>query len=150
MHNESRGHFKSLNHGLMIPSIVLSSATAFGTIGIASKEEDTHIRTWILISMGIVSILSTCLLSVHRLMNVAELQMQHDLYSDLYASFANEVDMQILLDQVQESRMFTNKLEFAKYCKARMDVLMDKAPPIPKGILSKNEAAASLLGIRIS
>ena len=140
MHDESRGHFKSLNYGLMIPSVVLSSATSLGAIGIGSKEQGSSCsqNPWILIALGIVGIASTCLQSVHRLMNVAELQREHDLYSDLFASLANEIDMQLILDDAAESKMFTNKREFVKYCKGRLDVLMDKAPPIPKRILRKH------------
>jgi hypothetical protein len=138
MHNASRGHFKSLNYGLMIPSVVLSSLTGVGTIGIASKEESGSCgNALILLAFGAIGICSTCLLTVHRLMNVAELQKEHDLYSDMFESLANEIDMQLTLDESIGSKMFTNKQEFAKYCKSRMDILIDKAPPIPKGILKK-------------
>jgi hypothetical protein len=33
MHNSSRGYFKALNYGLMIPSIILSSTAGVSTIG---------------------------------------------------------------------------------------------------------------------
>lgn len=147
MHNEGRGHFKAISYCLMVPSIVLASTSALGTIGIATKEPDGATRTWFLISMGIVSIASTCLLSVHRFMNVSEQQVQHGLYADLYESFANEVDMQQVLDDDPMSRMFVSKQEFLKYCKSRMDVLIDKAPPIPKSILEKN---TELVSIRVA
>ena len=140
MHNQSRGHFKVLNHAMMIPALLLSSATGLGTISIGSKSNMARHDEgpdWQLVTLGIVGVTSTCLMSVHRFMNVAELQREHDLYSDMFASLANEIDMQLVLDESGKSKMFINKLEFVKYCKNRMDVLMDKAPAIPKGIMRK-------------
>jgi len=124
----------------MIPALILSSATGLGTIGIGTNTKTTvssgGTTDWPLIALGTISIAATCLLSVHRLLNAAELQREHDLYSDMFASLANEIDMQYILDE--GSKMFTNKQEFVKYCKSRLDVLMDKAPPIPKAIAGKH------------
>lgn len=140
MHNDSRGKYKTLNHGLMIPALILSSASSLGTISIGSNSNTTSGIDWPLIALGIISVASTCLISVHRFMNAAELQREHDLYSDMFASLANEIDMQLILDDKDGiSKMFVNKREFVKYCKSRMDVLMDKAPPIPKRIIKKHE-----------
>jgi hypothetical protein len=140
MHNQSRGRYKAMNHGLMIPALLLSSATGLGTIGIGSNSNTAEGTDWPLVALGLIGLASTCLMSVHRLMNVAELQREHDLYSDMFASLANEIDMQLILDDDDSghSKMFINKREFVKYCKSRMDVLMDKAPPIPKGIARKH------------
>ena len=145
MHNESRGHFKALNHGLMIPAIILSSATGIGTIGIGTSSNTPCGMDWTLVALGLIGIASTCLMSIHRLMNAAELQREHDLYSDMFASLANEIDMQFILDDSDGiSKMFVNKREFIKYCKSRLDVLMDKAPPIPKSIANKHKHSHDL------
>jgi hypothetical protein len=131
LHDQRRGHFKVLNYGLMIPSIILSSAAGFGTIGIGSNPNIGGGIDWTLVALGVIGVISTCLVSVHRLMNAAELQREHDLYSDMYACLVNEIDMQLVLDEGGEHcKVFTNKQEFVKYCKSRMDMLMDKAPPI--------------------
>jgi hypothetical protein len=141
VHNDSRGHFKFLNYGLMIPAMILGSATGIGTISIASNKDNADCKNggvdWILLAVGCVGIVSTCLISVHRYMNVSQLQTEHDMYSDMFIILTNEIDMQLTLDDANESKMFTNKMEFMKYCKYRMDVLMDKAPPIPKKIISR-------------
>ena len=142
MHDASRGYFKSLNHGLMIPALLLSSLTGLGTTSLGAmgniETSSSSTTNWPLVTIGILSVASTCLISVHRLMNVAELQLEHDLYSDMFASLANEIDMQLILDESEVSRMFINKREFVKYRKSRMDILIDKAPPIPKKIAQKH------------
>ena len=52
--------------------------------------------------------------------------------------------MQFILDDSDEiSKMFVNKREFIKYCKSRLDVLMDKVPPIPKRIAKKHQTLPS-------
>ncbi len=121
--------------------MILSSVTGIGTIGIGSNDNRGAGSSWVLVALGAVGVVSTCIMSIHRFLNVAELQKEHDLYSDLYATLTNEIDMQRILDEWGESKMFVNKLEFVKYCKNRMDVLIDKAPPIPKGILRKHQTA---------
>lgn len=152
LHEESRGYFKVLNYGLMIPSVILGSTMGFGTIGVASSGSNDVTCSgsgidWLLIGLGVIGIISTCLASVHRLMNVAQLQTEHDLFSDMFASLANEIDMQLALDDTLESRMFKSKHEFAKYCKSRLDVLMDKAPPIPKQIKNRKRECNIVVSI---
>jgi len=141
MHNDSRGHFKSLNYGLTIPSLILGSITGIGTIGLASNGSTGCQKgvDWIFVGLGIVGIVSTCLASIHRFINAPQLQTEHDLYSDLFASLHNEIDMQMTLEEAEDSKMFRNSREFMKYCKGRMDVLMDKAPAIPKGVRRKHD-----------
>ena len=146
MHDASRSRYKKLNHGLMIPALLLSSvaslgATSIGAMGLGHSNATTSAVDWPLLMVGVVGLASTCMLSVHRLMNAAELQREHDLYSDMFTTLANEIDMQLVLDESGVSKMFTSKHEFVKYCKGRMDVLIDKAPPIPKTIMRTNMAS---------
>ena len=146
MHDASRGRFKRLNHGLMIPALLLSSvaslgATSLGAMGLNHSNGPASAVDLPLLMIGVIGLASTCLVSVHRLINAAELQREHDLYSDMFTTLANEIDMQLVLDESGVSKMFTSKHEFVKYCKGRMDVLIDKAPPIPKTIMRKNMAS---------
>jgi hypothetical protein len=71
--------------------------------------------------------------------------MGHDMYADMYANLSNEIDMQLILDDSFDSKMFVNKREFIKYCKGRLDILVDKAPPIPKGIIRKYSECTPIL-----
>ena len=133
MHEKSIGYFKFWNHGLMIPSMIMGSVTGLGAIFIANKGENNDGRVdWVLVGFGVVGIVSTLLVSVHRFMNVERLQTEHDFYSDMFANISNEIEMHLTLDQKDDTKMFKNKEEFVKYCKYRMDVLIDKAPPIPQ------------------
>lgn len=80
-------------------------------------------------------------------MNVNELQKEHDLYSDMFKNLGNEIDMQqVLLHNTSitnnnDSRMYVNQQEFAKFCKHQLDILIDKAPAIPKSIVKKFNAS---------
>ena len=136
MHDTCRAYFRALNHGLMIPAILLSSGTGIGTIGVGSSDKQCKDTTnWLLVALGVAGLMSTCLISVHRLLGCVDLQRDHDLYSDMYKSLANEISMQLVLSNDDSARMFVSTREYLKFCKSRMDVLIDKAPPIPKSVL---------------
>jgi hypothetical protein len=146
MHEQSIGYFKFWNHGLMIPSMILGSVTGIGTIFIANNGEKKQGQIdWVLVGFGVIGIVSTLLVSIHRFMNVERLQSEHDFYSDMFGNVSNEIEMHLTLDQKDETKMFKNKEEFVKYCKYRMDVLIDKAPPIPEFIKSKSNPVVRIV-----
>lgn len=150
MHNASRGHFKLLNHALSISSIVLASIAGASTIGIvtnggsssSSNDSSSSFTTSaLMLAFGASGILASVLQSVHKLLGLAELQREHDLYSDMYANAAREVDLQMVMiatasssDEKQLQPVFRTATELAKFVKHTMDLLEDRAPPIPARI----------------
>ena len=135
MHNDARGHFRKMNHLLMIASILLTSVSSVSAIGILSSQgtcsSDDKTTSWVLLALNSVGLLSATLVSIHRFLSVSELQEQHDLYSDLYDILAKDIDLQMALTRSHVAPVFVSLSEFAKHCKARLDMLIDKGPSIP-------------------
>ena len=147
MHDTCRAYYRALNHGLMIPAILLGSGTSVGTIGVGSSDRSCgDTINWLLVTLGAAGLLSTCLISVHRLIGCVDLQREHDLYSDMYRSLTNEISMQLVLSNDDSSRMFVSTREYLKFCKNSMDVLIDKAPPIPKRVLKSRHIVQPSIG----
>lgn len=146
LHNMSCGHFKVLNHALSITSMLLGSFSGLTVIGVASSSigkpsaqtDDDYYYSIVIISMGVAGVLASTLASIHKFLGVAELQREHGLYSDMFENLMNDIDMHIVLDSNRSiSRMFVNTGESLKYCKHRLNLLVDKAPPIPGTILRR-------------
>eukprot|EP00798_Chlamydomonas_sp_ICE-L_P019604 gene19604-26287_t len=123
MHNAARGQFKAWNYGMMIPSMLMSSATSIGTIRIRSQSassseesQNSNQINWVLIGIGTAGVMA---------LDLAFIDDQND------------------AEHHRNNKMFTSQHEFIKFVKSRMDVLVDKAPPIPKKIARRYEAKMS-------
>jgi hypothetical protein len=139
MHDMARAYFKKYNMFTMIPAILLASISGVSLVGFASKTHDdnnNNINYFISIMFGVCSILSGSLISINRLLRYPELQEQHDIYSDSFEILHHEIDLQRVIMDTDDS-VFKNRFEFMKYVKHRIDIIIDKAPPIPGTIRSK-------------
>ncbi len=135
-HDDARAYYRYMNHSLMITSIMLSGLASTTSLSIVSNESNCTGKSNIwLIVLNSVGIFSSVLISIHRFMGISELQQNHDLHSDLYTCLANDITMNVALEG--GSKMFHSLDEFMKHCKARLDILIDKAPPIPTFIINK-------------
>ena len=134
LHDLSRGYFRTLNMSLSIPSIMLSTIGGAANIGFASSN-----NAWSSIFFGSMSLLAAGLITVHRNLSIAELQQQHDFYSDEFAKLANEIKMHLYIENT-DSKTYKNIVEFCKDCKHHLDVLIDKAPPVPFAIRRRADA----------
>lgn len=134
MHDMARAHFRWLNHATMVSSIVLSSVASASSLGVASVGDPcARAASWFIVAFNAVGLAASCIISVHRFLGLAELQKEHDFYSDMYDMLAKEIDMQLALDAEADGaqRMFASLGEFSKHCKGRMDVFIDKGPALP-------------------
>lgn len=125
MHDISRAHFRWLNHSIMISSILCSGIASAATIGIASTHNNSDCKKndWFIVELSAIGLLSSTLISIHRFMNLSDQQKEHDFYSDMYYNLANEIDMNLALEERDDSsRIFVSLGEFMKHCKARYDM----------------------------
>jgi hypothetical protein len=138
MHDMSRAYFRMYNMLTMIPAIFLASASGISMLGmqtIMSKGEDcsNHIAV---VFLGACGLVSGTLISVNRFLRYPELQEHHDIYGDSFQILHNELELQHAISDSPES-VFKSRIEFIKYCKHRMDILIDKAPAIPGAVRKK-------------
>lgn len=138
LHNECRIYYRKMNHYLMISSMLLASTGSIGSLTVSLNNNNCHNTINIpLIIFSSLSIFSTLLLSIHRFLALPEMQKEHDLYGDLYSCLGNEINLQLTIGN-HESKMYKNTIEFAKYCKYKLDILIDKDPAILSFIAQKH------------
>jgi hypothetical protein len=141
------GGTSRFNHALSITSIVLSSMASAVTIGVVGSGRDCSAEEggrsagdYVVLMLAVGGLIGSTLMSVHKLLGPAELQREHDFYSDMYEQLRKEIDMQLMLEAPSDGKqctracVFVSLHEFVKHCKNRMDILVDKAPSIPSGV----------------
>lgn len=135
-HIKACKQFKYLNHSLMITSLLLSCVSNASSLMISSNVTNiscVHNSNWVIFSLNIVGLVSACIISIHRFLNLAELQKEHDIFGDLYEILAKDIDLHVAIDIENDTngRMFVSIIEFSKHCKSRLDMYIDKAPVLP-------------------
>lgn len=135
LHDMCRSYFRSYGNNLAISAILLS--TVGGASSIATSSVIKH-YSWLPILFGGVGLFSGALMSIHRFLNLPELQRAHNFYSDEYAKLKNEIYMQLHIYK-GFSKTYTNLTEFSKKCKHTLDSLIDCSPPIRTHIMINYE-----------
>lgn len=136
MHDQARAYFRNSNYSLAIPAIILSTIGGTGNIGISSSScNGTNLLN---ILFGSIGLISATLFTIHRYLNLPELQQQHDFYSDEFEKLSKEIHLQLIIRN-DSHRTYASLVEFAKECKKQMDIIIDKAPAIPKSITFAEE-----------
>jgi hypothetical protein len=136
MHDQARTYYRTFNYTLALPAIVLSTIGGTGNIGVSST--DCSNTTMLNIVFGSLGLASATLFTIHRYLNLPEYQQQHDFYSDEFEKLAKEINLQLIIRN-DSHRTYASLVEFAKECKKMIDVIIDKAPPIPKHISRREE-----------
>lgn len=132
LHGICQTHFKKLGNTISISAIILS--TLGGTSSLAtSSDTDNSSRRIVSIVLGITSLVSGTLMTIHRYFNYNQLEKDHGFYSGEYAKIKNEMHMQIHIYQC-DSKTYVNLVEFCKHIKRSLDSLLDRAPCIPSSI----------------
>lgn len=130
MHNKMRATMRWRNYTLAIPAILLTTISGSANISLGAQNECGQRDHWLPIVFGSMGLMSAAMFSIHRYLTLPELQKEHDFYSDEFEKLSLEINMQLVLDQNNQSKTYRNIDEFIKECKKRLDVLIDKAPAI--------------------
>jgi hypothetical protein len=137
LHDMCRGRYKKLNYFFAIPAILLSTVGGTANIGLSGNSCSVDgEQKWLSIVFGSLGLSSAALFTIHRYMNLPELQQQHEFYSGEYAKLLNEIKMQLFIDG-SENPTYHNLVEFVKACKQKLDSQIDKAPSIARSIAKK-------------
>jgi hypothetical protein len=140
MHTQSYDFFRNVSLGIMIPTIVFS--TASGTVNlIQSKETCQESNTFtsqniISLSLGLISLTSAALSTIYHFMHLGERQAQHMSTAQEFEKLARTITVQSLLSETDE-RTYINLAEFIKECNETYDQLTDQMPYIPEFIVKK-------------
>lgn len=139
MHDMCSDRFKKLNYWFAIPAILLSTVGGTANIGVASDTcQNDRSDKWLSIFFGSIGLLSAALFTIHRYMDLPELQQKHEFYSGEYAKLFNEIKMHLFINH-SENPTYKNLVEFVKACKTKLDSLIDKSPPIVRPVVKKFE-----------
>lgn len=138
MHTSALGYYKFANRVIMISSILMSSISSALSLTIVSNNSECSNSTFTttLIVLNSIGVASTALITIHRFLNLDELQHLHDLYGDAHLSLAKDIQMNVALQQ-GDKPVFHSIEEMTKNVKSRLDTLIDKAPAIPGFIVDK-------------
>jgi hypothetical protein len=134
MHSVSVSYFRFINYVIAIPAILLSTFSGAGSIGLASSCDTDSLS----IALGFLVLISGAMFSIHRYMNIPELQQMHDFYGDEFYKLSNSIRLNLVLS-TDESRSFKNIQEYAKFIKGQIDICVDKAPGIPRHVLRRTK-----------
>lgn len=138
MHTSALSYYKFANRVIMISSILMSSISSALSLTMVSSNDSctTSTFTSTLIVLNSIGVVSSALLTIHRFLNLDELQHLHDLYSDSHLTLAKDIQMNMVLQQ-GEKPIFHSIEEMTKNVKSRLDTLIDKAPAIPGFVVNK-------------
>lgn len=142
MHTVSVSYFRTINYLIAIPAILLSTFSGAGSIGLASSCDTDSLS----IALGFLVLVSGAMFSIHRYMNIPELQQMHDFYGDEFYKLSNSIRLNLVLS-TDDSRSFRNIQEYAKFIKGQIDICVDKAPGIPRHVLSRTKQRLGQLTI---
>lgn len=142
IHSIAFARFRTYNFCFAIPAILLSTvAGAANLVNISNEscinQTENPTKTWIGILFGVMGLVAACLFSIHRFANIAELQQQHDYFSDEFEKMNLDIRSNILLDNTSTNRCFANLYEYLKFCKYELVILIDHAPALPNGIVRR-------------
>jgi len=142
LHEITRARYRYYNFAVAIPAILLSTvAGAANLVNVASDgckdASENTMKKWLGAAFGLMGLTAAGLFSAHRFANLAELEQQHDFFSDEFEKMNLDIRSNILLDNTATNRCFTNLYEYLKYCKYELAILIDHAPALPSNIMRK-------------
>lgn len=148
MYEKSFEFYRNINLSIAIPAIALSTIAGTGTISVATAQncDIGNSQSTLSIIFGSLGLVSSTLFSIHRYLNLPEYQQQYRFYSDEYDKLGKQISLHVIIKN-DECRTYTCLVEFAKECKKQMDVLLDKAPSIPKHIIKRASFKKGFTGI---
>jgi hypothetical protein len=126
IHYKMRAIYRNMNLYIAIPAIVISAISGSGTISLSSHLENLNVLA---IVFGTMALVASAMFSIHRYLQLPELQREYDFYGDEFEKLRLEINLQLILARDEAGiSVYTNLSEFAKEVKKRLDILIDKGP----------------------
>jgi hypothetical protein len=137
INNEMHTIFRHRNLYIAIPAIIISTISGSATISLSAHLEKYNILG---ILFGSLALIGAAMFSVHRYLQLPELQREYDIYSDEFEKLRIEIKLQLTLDRDEpQSSVYRDLPEFAKEAKKRIDILIDKSPAFFERVEKKVE-----------
>lgn len=132
MHDIARARYKFYNYMLALPSILFTTVSGAGNFGVANTYND-KVASFVLGSMALAA---GAMFSIHRYMNLPEIQQQHDFYSDEFLKLRNAIRLHRVITKT-ENRTYASLFEFSKHINMQIDNCIDRSPSMPNVAVNK-------------
>jgi len=131
LHAKARSYYKFLRKCLFLPATLLGSVSGIGVIASSIVEDSSKAFG---IVFGVMSILSASLMTIQNSFKIVEKNELHDVYSDVFFNFANEIKVYLALD-TSYSSSYRNVEETVKEVRHRFELITDRAPSILSSVV---------------
>lgn len=137
LHGMNSTFYQLWGNVISITAIVLSTLGGTSSIATSNSTGSSQVLS---ILFGAVGVLSGALMSIHRYLNLPELQRANQFYSDEYAKLKNEIHMQLYIHFSIHNKTYANLTEFCKATKHTLDSLIDRSPQIRPSVIRQYES----------
>lgn len=141
LHDLSWAYYRKMNLTTSIIAILLSSFTGISIITLTpinSNCDDDDKNTINIASyvIGVCGVISGALMAINTFAKFSEYQEQHSLFCDNYEILCNDINFNSSIFMTNET-VFKSPIEFVKYCRYKLNNIIDKSPNIPLHIRKK-------------
>ena len=138
-HQRACRMYRFLNNGVIIPAVLLTTASGVINIAVGTGGSCGAGSGWLAVGSGALALFASALSTLHRTLGLPDLQREHDVYGDEFAKLELEIRLQRALESSPAGGRpaFADLAEFAKHVKARLDLAIDKAPPVPRHLRAR-------------
>jgi hypothetical protein len=139
LHQRSYRHFQKINLFIMVPIIILSTASGainFTQVTPSTKdceEQDDRRLNILSLILGVAGLAAAGLSTIYNFLRIGERIESHQSTAADFEKLARDISVQTLLSNT-EDKTYANLGEFIKECNDRFNRLVEMAPVIPDGV----------------
>lgn len=133
LHHDSSIFYGWANTAMVVPASLLSLVAGGISISLASSnggECPSEGKGRVMqVASGILSLAAASITTLATTFKLSERCERHKVSADEFERLSREISVAMLLDS-SERRTFASLSEFLKWCNDRINLLMDRAPPL--------------------
>lgn len=135
LHDRCEKKYNSLNMGITIPVIILSTLTGtanFALDGFISPD-DVNAKKYAQAGIGAVSIFAGILTTLGNFLRFAQGSESHRVAGIAWGKFQRQIAVELAI--APKDRI--DCMDFLKICRAELDRLIEQSPPIPDDVITE-------------
>lgn len=135
LHDRCEKKYSSLNMGITIPVIILSTLTGtanFALDGFISPE-DQDAKKYAQAAIGAVSIFAGILTTLGNFLRFAQGSESHRVAGIAWGKFQRQIAVELAI--APKDRI--DCMDFLKICRAELDRLIEQSPPVPDDVITE-------------